>query len=147
MQNIVSESLQLVGDELAVTFNDVRLALEQYADGGSDTHSIDRCVNLLHAANGVLRLTETYGASLLTEEMEGTCRHLGKMRRQDGGSEEAVEALSRAVVQLPAYVELIMQGGRDIPLVLLPLLNDLRAARGRPLLSESTLLLNAVRPI
>ena len=31
--------------------------------------------------------------------------------------------------------------GRDVPLVLLPLLNDLRAARGRPLLSESTLLL------
>ncbi len=34
-----------------------------------------------------------------------------------------------------------MVGGRDIPLVLLPLLNDLRAARNRPLLSESTLLL------
>jgi len=143
MQNIVSESLQLVGEELAVTFNDVRLALEKYADGGADPQSIDRCVNLLHTANGVLRLTETYGASLLTEEMEGTCRHLGKMRRQDIGSEEAVEALSRAAVQLPAYVELIMQGGRDIPLVLLPLLNDLRAARGRPLLSESTLLLNS----
>jgi chemosensory pili system protein ChpA (sensor histidine kinase/response regulator) len=143
MQNIVSESLQLVGDELAVTFNDVRLALEKYADGGADPRSIDRCVNLLHTVNGVLRLTETYGASLLTEEMEGTCRYLGKMHRQDGGSEEAVEALSRAAVQLPAYVELIMNGGRDIPLVLLPLLNDLRAARGRPLLSESTLLLSA----
>lgn len=143
MQNNVSESLQLVGDELAVTFNDVRLTLEKYADGGADPQSIDRCVNLLHTANGVLRLTETYGASLLTEEMEGTCRHLGKIRRQDGGSDEAVEALSRAAVQLPAYVELIMHGGRDIPLVLLPLLNDLRAARGRPLLSESTLLLSA----
>ena len=143
MQTIVSESLQLVGEELAVTFNDVRLALEKYADGGSDPLSIDRCVNLLHTANGVLRLTETYGASLLTEEMEGTCRYLGKMRRQEAGSEEAVEALSRAAIQLPAYVELIMQGGRDIPLVLLPLLNDLRAARGRPLLSESTLLLNS----
>ncbi|MFU8766049.1 MAG: hypothetical protein ACNA7T_16100, partial [Haliea sp.] len=32
-------------------------------------------------------------------------------------------------------------GGRDIPLVLLPLLNDLRAARGTPMLSENTLLL------
>ena len=99
MQSLVSESLQLVGDELAVTFNDVRLALEKYADGGADPQSIDRCVNLLHTANGVLRLTETYGASLLTEEMEGTCRHLGKMRRQDGHSEEAVEALSRAITE------------------------------------------------
>ena len=45
------------------------------------------------------------------------------------------------MVQLPIYVDRILAGGRDIPLVLLPLLNDLRAARGRRLLSEGTLLL------
>jgi len=141
MQELVSESLQIVGEELAVTLNDVRTALEQFADAGAGRQSIDKCVNLLHAANGALRVAETYGASLLAEEMEGTCRHLSRMRPDDVRSEEALEALSRAVVQLPAYVDLIINGGRDIPLVLLPLLNDLRAARGRPLLSESTLLL------
>lgn len=141
MQELVSETLSIVGEELAVTFDDVRSTLEQYADGGASPQSMERCLKLLHSANGVLRMTETYGASLLTEEMEDTCRYLEKARRQDIGSDEALEALSRAAVQLPAYVELIINGGRDIPLVLLPLLNDLRAARGRPLLSESTLLL------
>jgi len=141
MHDLVSESLQIVGEELAVTFNDVRLALEQYSDGESGSRSMDRCLDLLHTAIGVLRITETYGASLLTEEMESTCRHLAQLPRNDGESVEAMEALSRATVQLPAYVERIINGGRDVPLVLLPLLNDLRAARGKPLLSESTLLL------
>ena len=35
----------------------------------------------------------------------------------------------------------MLAGGRDLALVLLPLLNDLRAVRGSPLLSEGTLLL------
>src|SRR5690606_20129825 len=34
----------------------------------------------------------------------------------------------------------VQAGGRDMALVLLPLLNDLRAVRGSPLLSEGTLL-------
>ncbi|MFW2405045.1 MAG: hypothetical protein ACN4GT_09770, partial [Gammaproteobacteria bacterium] len=141
MQELVSESLSIVGEELATTLNDVRATLEQYAEGGGGTRAIEKCMDLLHAANGALRVTETYGASLLAEEMESTCRHLSKMRPDDARAEEALEALSRAAVQLPSYVDLIISGGRDIPLVLLPLLNDLRAARGRPLLSESTLLL------
>ena len=77
--------------------------------------------------------------------MEQTCRHLMKSRR-DVQTDDGIEALSRAAVQLPAYVERIRDGGRDVPLVLLPLLNDLRAARGRPLLSESTLLLLNIAP-
>ena len=128
MQELVSESLGIVGDELAITLSDVRSTLEQYADGGG-SHAIEKCTELLHSANGALRLTETYGASLLAEEMEGTCRHLSKMRPDEARAEEALDALSRAAVQLPSYVDLIINGGRDIPLVLLPLLNDLRDKR------------------
>ena len=140
LNRVIPESLQIVGDELAVTLQDARVALEQFAEGEGGPNILDRCVRLLHTAGGVLRMTETYGASLLAEEMEQTCRHLGSLRGKDG-SEEAIDALSRAAVQLPAYVERILNGGRDIPLVLLPLLNDLRASRAKPLLSESTLLL------
>ncbi|MES1196683.1 MAG: hypothetical protein ABUL58_07050, partial [Steroidobacter sp.] len=47
----------------------------------------------------------------------------------------------RSMVQLPTYLDRVLGGGRDMALVLLPLLNDLRAVRGNPLLSEGTLLL------
>jgi chemosensory pili system protein ChpA (sensor histidine kinase/response regulator) len=139
------EPLLLVADELAVTLNEARAALEQYAEADAGNQPLERCAGLLHTARGVLQITETWGASLLAEEMEQTCRHLLKSRR-DQQADDGIEALSRAAVQLPAYVERIRDGGRDVPLVLLPLLNDLRAARGRPLLSESTLLLLNIAP-
>lgn len=138
---IPQASLQIVSDELAVTLHDARVVLEQYAEGEGSPQALERAASLLHTARGVLRMTETHGASLLAEEMEQTCAHLARLKRCDAGAEEPLEALMRAAVQLPAYVERVVNGGRDIPLVLLPLLNDLRAARGRPLLSESTLLL------
>jgi len=141
----VREPLLLVAEELAVTLNEARAALEQYAEGEVGNQPLERCAALLHTARGVLHITETWGASLLAEEMEQTCRHLMKTRR-DAQTDDGIEALSRAAVQLPAYVERIRDGGRDVPLVLLPLLNDLRAARGRPLLSESTLLLLNIAP-
>jgi hypothetical protein len=64
-----------------------------------------------------------------------------KPRRASKNQAEALDALMRAMVQLPSYLDRVLAGGRDMALVLLPLLNDLRAVRGSPLLSEGTLLL------
>ena len=96
----VREPLLLVADELAVTLNDARAALEQYAEGEVGNQPLERCAALLHTARGVLQITETWGASLLAEEMEQTCRHLMKTRR-DAQTDDGIEALSRAAVQLP----------------------------------------------
>ncbi len=142
----VAEALELVSGELAATLNGARSALEQYVEQEGGPQLLERCAGFLHEARGVLQITEAYGASLLAEEMEQTCRHLARHHQLDGPARDAIEALTRAIVQLPAYVERILLGGRDIPLVLLPLLNDLRVARGRPLLTESTLLLLNVGP-
>jgi chemosensory pili system protein ChpA (sensor histidine kinase/response regulator) len=90
-------------------------------------------------------MTETYGAALLVEEMELACKYLVSLRAGKG-REDGLDALTRSMVQLPIYIERLLGGGRDIALVLLPMLNDLRAARGEPLLSEGTLLLLNLSP-
>jgi chemosensory pili system protein ChpA (sensor histidine kinase/response regulator) len=77
---------------------------------------------------------------LLAEEMEQVTLYLQTPASQKNQA-ETLDALMRAMVQLPSYVERVLAGGRDLALVLLPLLNDLRAVRGSPLLSEGTLLL------
>jgi chemosensory pili system protein ChpA (sensor histidine kinase/response regulator) len=144
--SVRSDSFHVVGEQVAATLHEAHVALESYAEGDSGPAGLQRCAEFLHATRGALHVAEVYGASLLAEEMEATCAFLGEGKHTEQSISEGIEALSRAMVQLPAYVERIMGGGRDIPLVLLPLLNDLRAARGNPLLSESTLLLLNLEP-
>ena len=91
-------------------------------------------------ARGVLRVVEVYGAALLAEEMEHTSRWLAGNDTDARQFVDGLDALMRSSVQLPTYLERVLSGGRDLALVLLPLLNDLRAVRGAPLLSEGTLL-------
>ena len=94
----------------------------------------------MRSARGVLRVVEVYGAALLAEEMEQTSRWLAGNETDARQFVDGLDALMRASVQLPTYLERVLGGGRDLALVLLPLLNDLRAVRGAPLLSEGTLL-------
>ncbi len=136
-----SESFHVVGEQIAATLRDAHLALESYAEGEPNPRELQNCADLLHSVRGALNVASVYGAGLLAEEMEITCLFMQESGNTDASVNEGIEALSRAMVQLPAYVERIVEGGMDIPLVMLPLLNDLRAARGKPLLSESTLLL------
>ena len=55
--------------------------------------------------------------------------------------DQALEVLLRAVLQLPDYLEHIQSGHRDIPIAILPLLNDIRAVRNQDLFSEKLLFL------
>ncbi|MCB1845567.1 MAG: hypothetical protein KDI09_21535, partial [Halioglobus sp.] len=142
---VTARSLALVSHELMETIRGAHLALEECVDGRGGNSALVRAGTLLHQVRGALRMTESYGAALLTEEMEAVCTHLVKLAGGPG-RDEGMDALTRAMVQLPVYIERLLGGGRDIALVLLPLLNDLRAVRGQPLLSEGTLLLLNLSP-
>jgi len=141
--SVRSESFYAVGEQIAATLRDAHVTLESFAEGETGPPELTKVADLLHTVRGALNVAAVYGAGLLTEEMEHTCQFL---LETDHPRDEGIEALSRAMVQLPAYVERVMEGGLDIPLAVLPLLNDLRAARGKRLLSESTLLLLNATP-
>ena len=140
-----ANALAVVSQELMESIRNAHLALEDCIEGRGGSAGLTRCAQLLHQAGGALKMTETYGAALLAEEMEAVCAYLATLRAGKG-REDGLDALTRAMVQLPIYIERLIGGGRDIALVLLPMLNDLRAARGQPLLSEGTLLLLNLSP-
>src|SRR5512143_1994270 len=140
MDDLASHSFELVNRELVNTLDSARRDLEEYVDGHAGKDALLRTAEMLHLARGALKIVEIHGAALLAEEMELTCRRLAETDDPQK-SEQAVEALTRAMVQLPAYLERLLGGGKDVALVLLPLLNDLRQARDKPLLSEGTLVL------
>jgi chemosensory pili system protein ChpA (sensor histidine kinase/response regulator) len=141
MAETAEQNLHVVAKELAATLAEARSALEAYAEHSGDGALLSKCAACLHEVHGALRLVEVYGAAMLAEEMEQVAHYLVESAQENRNQPESLDALMRAMVQLPAYLERVLSGGRDLALVLLPLLNDLRAVRGNALLSEGTLLL------
>src|SRR5471032_1132259 len=141
MADVASQTFEFVGRELNATLDEARTALENYVEQPENFALLERCARELHQVQGVLKVLEIYDAALLTEEMEHVARYLLATAAERKSQAESLDALMRAMVQLPSYLERVLAGGRDLALVLLPLLNDLRAVRGSALLSEGTLLL------
>ncbi|WP_116810842.1 Hpt domain-containing protein [Steroidobacter cummioxidans] len=141
MAEVSSQTLHIVARELASELNEARASLEAFGEQQDNLALLRKCNEHLHAVHGALRVAEVYGAALLAEEMGQVAHYLISNFNEKRHLAEGLDALMRAMVQLPTYLERVMSGGRDMALVLLPLLNDLRAVRGHALLSEGTLLL------
>ncbi len=126
-EHIDFSTLGWVKPQIDQLLSEARQALESFSENSADKQSMQSCVGLLHQVLGTLRMVELYGAAELAQAME----HLAQALADDQvASDEALGALMRALVQLPDYLDLIETGHKDIPIVLLPLLNDLRDARG-----------------
>jgi chemosensory pili system protein ChpA (sensor histidine kinase/response regulator) len=137
---VASQTLDAVAREVMASLNEARAALEAFVEQSSNDGLLPRCRSELAQVQGVLRVMEIHGAALLAEEMHQVCIYLESKAEAKKNQAEALDALMRAIVQLPGYLDRVLAGGRDMALVLLPLLNDMRAVRGSPLLSEGTLL-------
>ncbi|UHH10957.1 Hpt domain-containing protein [Luteimonas fraxinea] len=123
--------------ELDEVLRQARIELEGFVDAPDDPGRMRLCAGYLHQAQGTLRMVELYAPAMVVEEME----RLADALRDDTTADRdiASAALLRGMVLLPDYLERLQGGHRDIPIVLLPLLNELRAARGETGLSESIL--------
>ena len=130
-------ALGWVKPEIDETLRQARLEIEAFAESPGDSERMRACAGYLHQVQGTLRMLELHAPAMVAEEMEQLAGAL-----QDGATanrDEAAAALMRGVVQLPDYLERLQGGHRDIPIVLLPLLNELRAARGAAALSQDVL--------
>ncbi len=123
-----------IDDNLSEISTDLKQYIEQ-----EDEALLGRVKERLGVIRGVLTMIEQYGAAMLTEEMIALADFIGEHRQEKG--EQALEVMLRAVLQLPDYLEHIQSGHRDIPIAILPLLNDIRAVRNQDLFSEKLLFL------
>ena len=130
-------ALGWVKPEIDETLRQARLEIEAYAESPDDSERMRACAGYLHQVQGTLRMLELHAPAMVAEEMEQLANALqaGATANRD----ESNAALMRGVVQLPDYLERLQGGHRDIPIVLLPLLNELRAARGEAALSQDAL--------
>ena len=130
-------ALDWVKGEIEETLKQARQALEAFVENPEDGTRMRFCLAYLHQVHGTLQMVEFYGAALLAEEMEKLC--LALINNQVSRVPDGQEVLMRAILQLPPYLERVKASRRDLPVILLPLLNDLRAVRGEPLMSETAL--------
>lgn len=130
-------ALEWVKGEIAETLQQARKALEAFVDNPHDRSRLGFCRTYVHQVYGTLQMVEFYGAALLAEEMELLLQALHEERVNS--SDEALEVLMQAILQVPPYLDRVLEARRDLPLAILPLLNDLRSARGEKLLSETSL--------
>lgn len=129
-------ALEWVKGDIAETLKQARSALDAFVET-SDSDAISECLAGIHQVHGALQIVEFYGAALLAEEIEALALALQADRVSQ--RDESIRLLQQALNQLPLYLDRVHSARRDLPLVVLPLLNDLRSARGESLLSETSL--------
>ncbi|WP_320822234.1 Hpt domain-containing protein [Reinekea sp.] len=130
-------ALEWVKGEIHETLKQARYALEAFVEAPDDTTRLDFSLSYIHQVYGTLQMVEFSGAALLAHEMEQLNQAI--VNRAVPSSGDNLGVLMQAIIQLPNYLDQLKQGQHDLPIVLLPLLNDLRAARGETLLSETSL--------
>ena len=131
-------SLSWVKPELDNTLHQVRAEIEAFAQDPTETAPMQRCTRYLHQVQGTLRMLELYATAMVTEELEHLSQSLST--GEIAFSNQACDILMRGTVLLPDYLERLQSGHRDIPIVLLPVLNEIRAIRGLQPLNESVLI-------
>ena len=132
-----SAALNWVREDLDRCLDTVRESLEAFADDTAQRDALVTVQDELEKLNLTFLTMQQRGACLLTDEMIAVGGHL--LHKGNGHYEEALNALTDAVVVLPSYLDRLQAGHEDLPILLLPTLNELRAAYDETLLSEGTL--------
>ncbi len=135
-ENFDVSTLAWVKGEIDETLRQAHMALESFLETPDDTAQLRFCVTYLHQVRGTLQMVELGGAAQVAGEMESLTQAL--QQGQVEAVEAVLEVLMRAILQLPDYLEYLQSGHPDNPVVLLPIINELRVARGEKPLSSGT---------
>ncbi|MFO1389487.1 Hpt domain-containing protein [Cellvibrio sp.] len=130
--------------EIGETLKEARQALEAYVENPKDVVRIRFCLTHIHQVHGSLQMVEFFGAAMLAEEMEKLTQAM--IQGAVVNPAEAQEVLMRSILQFPVYLDQVKATRKDNPLVVLPLLNDLRAVRGESLLTDTKLFVPNLAP-
>ena len=116
MSQVAPQTFDLIGRELGASLAEARTPLEAFIEQPENFSLLERSAAELHRVQGVLRVLEIYGAALLAEEMEQVTRYVIASAAEKKTHAESLDALLRAMVQLPSYLDRVLAGGRDLAL-------------------------------
>lgn len=128
------KTLSWIKDEVDATLKTVLELLDEYIINPQDTTPIKECISPLHRVKGAVQMVGIEGATILAAEMESLAKALSEKKIKQ--EKDALEVLATGICQLPGYLDSLYYGHPDLPLVLLPMLNDFRASQDCELFTE-----------
>ena len=114
--------------DIDALMDQARQSVQEYVENGEQQEHLRACIAVLHQAAGTLEVIQTPTPSLVLRTMERLGQALLDRRVADRA--HAFGLLFQGIVQVPDYLEYIMSGHRDVPEVLMPLVNDMRRLIG-----------------
>ena len=132
-----STAISWIREDLDACLESVREHLEHFSDNRDERTSLRAAQDKLEQLNLTFVTMEQRGATMLTDEMIAVGGNM--LHKGDINIDESLSALSDAVIVLPSYLDRLQAGHDDLPILLLPTLNELRASYDESLLSEGTL--------
>lgn len=131
-------ALNLVKKEIVNNLLTVQKILESLANDGFTQDDIKPklhdCYDLLHQIGGALNILDFSGAALFAEDMKVFCKQIVDQNVED--VKYSLQVMMQAILQLPPYLDIIETEGHDIPIALLPLINEMRACYKADVLAE-----------
>ncbi len=129
-------SLNIVKTEFLATIQQATNQLEQFITARDRQDLLQGCLEHLQQIHGVMRVVQLSGADLLAAEMVAALQTVPT--GADQSYDDLLAALSSSAFVLARYFEYAQQYERSLPVLLVPFINELRAAHQAPLLPESS---------
>lgn len=135
MREINITSVNLVRDELVVAVDGAAGHLDQFAADNGNKHALELCLAALRQVSGVLQMVQLHAGELLSQEMLSSLADLQEGRQE--ATTDLMEGLGTGCYVLTRYLDFVQNRGTARPELLIPYINNLRAARSQPPVPES----------
>ncbi len=132
-----STVLTWVRPDLDKHLNQIRTQIEHIANSPYIGDSVETTAEHLTQLKFTFEALVLQGATLVVEEMITLCNELSRQNVRD--RQQAYGAMMDAIVVVPSYLDRLQAGHHDLPILLLPVINELRAAYNANIVSEATL--------
>lgn len=129
------QSLDLILEDVSAEINLSINGLEQFSKEASDKQPLKKTIEHLKKLKGVFTLLEMHGAQRLVSDAIALVKSLPIKKKQT--REKLLEIVTTALARLMRYTEHVNQKPYDMPQLLLPAINNMRAAINATTLSES----------
>ncbi|WHI47801.1 hypothetical protein [Microbulbifer sp. VAAF005] len=135
LRKINITSVNVVKDELVATIDNAASHLDKFAADTSQKQALEQSLAALRQVSGVLQMVQLQAAELLAQEKIKALTEV--LEERQSASEELMEALGTGFYVMGRYLDFVQSRAIARPELLIPYINNLRAARSQPPVPES----------